>query len=57
MAERGHGDEGVRKQMTKIAKSEQRHELVPLSSMFTACLKVSLYGIGGGGILGALGWL
>src|SRR5215212_9741276 len=35
--------------MTKIAKSEQRQEAVPLSSIFTACLKVSLYGVGGGG--------
>src|SRR5215216_4125523 len=35
--------------MTRLAGSEQHPEPVPLSSIFVACLKVSLYGIGGGG--------
>jgi chromate transporter len=38
-----------REQMTKIAGSKQRPEPVPLSAIFIACLKVSLYGVGGGG--------
>src|SRR5215216_3776152 len=35
--------------MTRLAGSEQHPEPVPLSSIFVACLKISLYGIGGGG--------
>ena len=35
--------------MTKTAENEQLPEPVPLSSIFIACLKVALYGVGGGG--------
>ncbi len=36
-------------QMAELTEECQRHGQVPLSELFTAFLKVSLYGIGGGG--------
>ena len=39
--------------MSELAETEHPLEPVPLSALFVACLKVSLYGIGGGGLVWA----